>query len=105
MLPGKIVTTINNTLTFTKGGESERHEGFSVIVNNNLYELVSIAQNIIAWESNYGEADADYYMNLYHDLKVEKHPQSDETYIYILTNKNTGDKFQFASRSLAFAPL
>lgn len=105
LLPGKILTTINNSFTFTQGGNTQRLESFRVVVNNNLYELVSIAQNIIEWESNYGEADTEYYMNLYHNLKVEKHPQSDETNVYIITDKNTGEKFQFASRSLAFAPL
>ena len=105
LLPGKIITTINNSFTFTKGEDTERRENFRVVVNNNLYELTSIAQNIGEWESNYGEADTEYYMGLYHNLKVEKHPQSDETYVYIITDKNTGDKFQFASRSLAFAPI
>jgi hypothetical protein len=40
----------------------------------------------------------------YHDLKVEKKKQIDETSIYILTNRDTGEKFQFASRSYAFPP-
>ena len=104
LLPNKILTTINSTFTLTKGEDVKKYEKFNVIVNNNLYELVAIAQNIVEWETTYGEAEPDLYMDLYPDLKVEKHPQSDETYIYIITDKNTGNKFQFASRSLAYAP-
>ena len=74
-------------------------------MNNNLYELTAIAQNIIEWETIYGEADCDYYMDLYSNIKCEKYPQTDDTTIYILTDKNTEDKFQFASRSIAFAPI
>ncbi len=74
-------------------------------MNNNLYELVAIGQNIIEWESTYGEAVPDLYMELYHNLKVEKYVQGDETIVYIITDRDTKDKFQFASRSLAYAPF
>ncbi|MDP2672840.1 MAG: hypothetical protein Q8O84_03445 [Nanoarchaeota archaeon] len=104
LLPNKILTTINNEFTFSKADETQRRETFRVILNNNLYELTAIAQNIIEWETIYGGADPDSYMDVYSNLKVEKYPQTDDTTIYILTDKNTDDKFQFASRSLAFAP-
>ncbi len=104
LLPEKILTTMNYEFTFSVAGQTERREKFDVVLNNNLYELVAIAQHIVEFEALFGEADADRYMDLYSDLKVEKYPQTDETYIYILTNKETGDKFQFASRSLAFSP-
>ena len=105
ILPQRILTTINNEFVFTKAGETERRESFRVVLNNNLYELVAIAQNIIEWENIYGSVNPDTYMDLYRDLKVEKYDQIDETTVYILTNKDTEDKFQFVSRSLAFSPL
>jgi hypothetical protein len=43
-------------------------------------------------------------MNYYHDLKVEKKKQLDGTNIYILTDRNNENKFQFASRSVAWPP-
>jgi len=39
-------------------------------------------------------------MDYYHHLKVEKKKQGDGTTIYMITNRDTGDKFQFASRSV-----
>ena len=104
LLPNKIVTTISSSFTFTKKEKTERVEMFSVVINNNLYELSSIAQSILDWETTLGEADTLNYMDIYHELKVEKKPQTDETKIYIITDKNTKQKFQFASRSLAFPP-
>ena len=44
------------------------------------------------------------YMQLYRGIRVEKLEQTDGTKIYILTNKETEDVFQFASRSLVFPP-
>ncbi len=103
LLPERIITTFKNELTITKG-ESERYETFSVVLNNNLYELVSISNSIISWEATYGDAETTIYMDYYKELKVEKKVQEDGTTIYILTNRDRENKFQFASRSVAWPP-
>ena len=104
LLPKRVVTTFANyTLIVTKG-ETARHDSFNVVLNNNLYELVSIANSIIEWETKYGSAETTAYMSYYKDLKVEKINQQDGTTIYILTDRNTENKFQFASRSVALPP-
>lgn len=103
LLPKRIATTFDYSLTLTKG-ESEKYESFRVVLNNNLYELVSIASSILNWEARYGDAETTIYMNYYHDLKVEKKKQSDGTTIYILTDRNNENKFQFASRSVVWPP-
>jgi hypothetical protein len=104
LLPKRIVTTLNYSLALTKGDASETHEKFSVILHNNLYELVSITNSIIELEALYGDIETTTYMTLYKDLKVEKKKQTDGTTIYILTDRNTENKFQFASRSVAWPP-
>ena len=104
LLPNQIVVTYENPLVLTKGEDSDEYESFSVVVDNNLYELISIANSILDWETTYGDAETTTYMNYYPDKKVEKKLQSDGTTIYILTNRNTGDKFQFASSSVAWPP-
>jgi hypothetical protein len=43
-------------------------------------------------------------MAFYPDVKVEKKKQSDGTKVYIITDRNTGEKLQFATRSLAWPP-
>ena len=103
LLPQRIVSTFDGQVTLTKES-SERFDKISVVVNNNIYELITIANSILNWEARYGEAETTIYMNYYNDLKVEKNLQSDGTTIYRLTNRETGDKFQFASRSVALPP-
>lgn len=103
LLPKRVIVGFDSALTLTKDG-TQTYDSIEVVVNNNLYELVSIANSIIGWETNYGDSETTTYMNYYHDLKVEKKKQSDGTTIYILTDRNNGNKFQFASRSLAWPP-
>ena len=66
--------------------------------------LISIANSIIDGEATYGEAETTAYMTYYKDLKVEKHTQQDGTKVYIISDRDTGSKFQFASRSVAWPP-
>ena len=103
LLPKRILTEINYELTLTKES-TETYKEFNIISNNNLYEVVGVVSSIVEWEATFGEADPLKYMMLYPDLKVETLESYDETTVYILTDKNTGKVFQFASRSLAFPP-
>jgi hypothetical protein len=104
LLPKRVVANFNYTLTLTKTN-TQRYESFVVVLNNNLYELVGIAESILEWEATYGDADTGAYMTYYNDLKVEKDTtKSDGTKIYIITDRNTENKFQFASRSKVLPP-
>ena len=101
LLPKRIVGTFNYSLTLTKGS-TEKYDSFVVILNNNLYELVAIANSIIEWETTYGDAEVTTYMTYYPDLKVEKNLRESGEKVYVLTDRNTGNKFQFAVRSQAW---
>lgn len=103
LLPKRIALNFNNSLTISKGS-SQTYKEFNVVLNNNLYELIAIANSIINWESEYGDSETTLYMDYYKDLKVEKKTQSDGSKIYILTDRNTEKYFQFASRSVALPP-
>jgi hypothetical protein len=104
LLPKRVVASFNYVLTVSRA-QTDRYDSFSVILNNNLYELISIANSIIEWEVIEGEADPRIYMALYNDfLIVERNPRDDGTNIYVLTDKNTEDKFQLASRSWVSLP-
>ena len=96
LLPKRIVGTFNYSLTLTKGS-TEKYDSFVVIVNNNLYELVAIANSIIEWETTYGDAEVTTYMTYYPNLKVEK-KSGNGGKVYVLTDRNTKSKFQFATR-------
>lgn len=101
LLPKRIVTTMNYSVTLTRTG-TENYNSFDVILNNNLYELTSIATSILDWESKYGDANFRAYMTYYRDLKVEQKGKSDGSKIYVLTDLNTDNKFEFAVRSVVY---
>ncbi|MFH1151934.1 MAG: hypothetical protein V1788_02300 [Nanoarchaeota archaeon] len=103
LLPKRVVIYFNSTLTLKKD-TSQRYTDIRASVTNNLYELVSIATSILNFETTYGDSETTIYMNYYHDLKVEKIKQEEGSKVYILTDRNNGNKFQFATRSLAWPP-
>jgi hypothetical protein len=103
IVPNKIVVTYNHTLTLTKT-DTQSYKEFKVTQDNNLYELLNIAISILGFETRYGDAETTNYMNYYHNLKVEKKKQSEGTKIYILTDRDSEEKFQFATRSVVWPP-
>ncbi len=98
LLPERIVSTFNYDLTLTKG-DTERYDSFNVILNNNLYELISIANSILTLETMLGGTNVNIYMEIYPNLQVQERLLGDYTKIYIITNREKENKFQFASRS------
>ena len=104
IIPDKVVATFNHDLTTTKGSNTAKYVSFNVVLDSKIYDLLGITNSIIDWESTYGDVETTTYMNYYHNLKVEKLNQEDGSTIYILTNRDTEDKFQFASRSVAWPP-
>ncbi len=102
-LPGKLIVKFNSSLTVSSG-ESRIYKDMQISVNNDLYSLLAIATNIIQWETHYGDAETTAYMSYYRDIKVEKKKQSDGTTVYILTNRQTGGDFTFASKSVVWPP-
>ncbi len=96
LLPKKTLLRLTDKVVLTKEN-SQVYNEFVVMINNNLYELTAIADSIVAWESEYGDADPIVYMTYYPDLKVEKMVTSDGK-VYILTNRDTKEIFQFSVR-------
>jgi len=99
LLPKKIIGKIDVDVTLTKE-KTESFDSMSIVLNNNLYELISIASSILNSEARYGDSETTEYMSYYPWLKVEKKKQTDGTTIYILTERKNENKFQFASRSV-----
>jgi len=104
LLPKRVSLDFNSTITVEKEN-SQVYTNIRVSTLNNLYELISIATSILNYETNYGDSETTIYMNYYHDLKVEKIKKEEGSKIYILTDRNDGNKFQFATRSLAWPPV
>ena len=55
-----------------------------------------LESNILDWETKVGDAETTLYMDYYHHLKVEKRKQTDGTTIYIVSNRNTEQKFIYS---------
>jgi len=104
IVPKNIKLGIETPLTYSKGEESESYEKVRINLKSDIYHLIMMSTSILNWESRYGDSDSLTYMLYYPDLKVEKYKQGDGSTIYILTDRNTKEKFMFASRSVAWPP-
>jgi len=104
ILPEKILLSFPKYELSVVKESTKTFNSFNIFLDSNLYLLVSIASNVIKWETGFVESDALIYMLVYDELKIQKLKQFDGTKLYIIEDKNTGEKFQFASRSLAFPP-
>jgi len=75
---------------------------FNVKISSPIYEMLMISTSIIQFEAKYGDADTSSIMIYYPDYIVDKIKLSDGVTLYILENKITKNKFQFASKSLVW---
>ena len=103
IIPNTILLDIKSNLRFSKD-TTEFYESISIDFNSKLYHLLMISSSIVNWEARYGGSESLLYMTYYPSLKVEKKKQSEGTTIYTLTDRNTLDKFRFATRSFAIPP-
>ncbi len=103
LVPGNIMVDIDADLQITKGN-TESYKSIKTDLSSKLYDLVMVASSILNWEARYGDAETMSYMIYYPSIKAEKKKQSEGTTIYILTDRTTGDKFMFASRSVVIPP-
>jgi len=103
IIPENIVIEISDVLETEKNGKTN-YENLKINIPSKLYEMTMIASSISNWEAHYGDSETMNYMIYYPNIKVEKKKQGEGTTIYILTNRLTLDKFQFASRSLVIPP-
>ena len=77
---------------------------FNVGVKTPIYEMLMIATSILQYESTLGDSDTDALYQLYPDYIITKEKMGDGTTVYIIESKLYGNKYQFASRSLAWPP-
>jgi hypothetical protein len=103
IVPGTILVDIKSDLTITKD-KTESHESIKTDKSSKLYELIMTASSITNWEARYGDAESMMYMIYYPSLKMQKLKQGDGTSVYLLTDRNTLDKLNFASRSMVVPP-
>lgn len=101
IIPKAIIVSVEAPFSVTKETTSKFGK-FRVEKRSEIYDLIMLSSSIANWEARYGDSDPQTYMMYYPDIKVEKKKQGDGTTIYILSNRLTGEKLWFASRSLVF---
>lgn len=104
VIPNSINIEYSTELRIKKDDAEQRFDGFTARKESEMYDLLMIAQSIIDFESTYGDSETTLYLQYYPDLKIEKIKLGDGSKVYTLTNVVSGDKFTFASRSLAWPP-
>jgi len=104
ILPEAVVIKHNSEVVVTKGNDKQDYEDFDIKLTSSMYEILEVVNNIIIWEINVGDAISEAYMSINPYLKVEKKKKEQDVKIYIITNRNTGEVFKFATRSYA-APV
>jgi hypothetical protein len=106
LVPKKIIITPDVSMAITKGEENYNFPSsrFQVEARSGSYELVMIVTSVLAFEAGYGDSIPEMYMYTYPNLRVQKTKQEDGSKIYLLSDRNTGEYIQFATRSVAWPP-
>ncbi|HJO14563.1 MAG TPA: hypothetical protein QGG70_00770 [Candidatus Pacearchaeota archaeon] len=100
LVPDNVLVDMNLGLRIEKTGV-ESFDHIRTGIKSKIYNFALITSSISQWETRYGDSETLNYMLYYPSLKVEKKKQGDGTTVYILTDRDTDEKFYFASRSIA----
>jgi hypothetical protein len=104
IIPEFISINMHKDLFVSKGNDNLEFHNFNIKSQSELYNIIEVAENILDWESTVGDALSEAYMIDNPYIKVEKRLKEDEVKIYTITYRTTGEKFRFATRSLALPP-
>lgn len=100
---GKVVVTFLEGISITRDSVSETGD-LKVEYPSKIYEQLLIATSILQQEIQFGDSDVTTIMQLYPEFLIEKLKRDEGTTLYVITDKDTKTKYQFASRSLAWPP-
>lgn len=102
IIPGSIRVLVNAPMTVSKDEQTQSFRSFDVSLSSKMYDLLYISTSIVDFESTYGDTETTLYYAYYPNLVIEKEKLTDGTTIYGVEDVTTGEKFVFASRSLAW---
>lgn len=101
IVPQRITVDFIVPMTLIKE-DTQTFQKFSVAIDSNWYNLITVAVNIIQYESVFGDSETGLYISYYPNLKIEKTRRDDGSTIYLLSDVTSEDKFVFATRSLVW---
>ncbi|MFH0711758.1 MAG: hypothetical protein V1889_01235 [archaeon] len=103
LLPGKVDINLRKNVEIVRDGAAQNFENFDTSVLSSVYDLVRVAREIVNAESQYCYFEYNGYMLLYPEYDIRR-IDYDDSKIYRLIKRKTGEEFRFAVRSCAFAP-
>lgn len=101
IVPNSIIVTVNAPTTIRKEAAVSFNK-FKTDIKSQMYDLIMLSSSISNYEARYGNSDTLTYMLYYPNIKIEKNELSDGSRVYVLTDRDTNEKFMFASRSVVF---
>ncbi len=100
--PGFAEIVISKNLTIARGNEDSRSFGsFGTSARTKLYDIASVAQEIVRQEAQFCHFSNDGFSLLYRDFDIKRDFMSDSTKIYIIKDKESGKEMHIAIRGCA----
>lgn len=99
--PGVVEVNIERDFSYSREEESRRFDSFTSSINNPLYELTHVANEIVFQEGQFCYFEYLGYSLLYNQFDIRKTTMSDSTRIYTIKHKPTGGKMMMAIRGCA----
>jgi len=99
IVDGRISANINKKVTVSRGEETKVFESFKGDMGSPLYDLASLAQMIVNYESDFCEFDNLAWMKEDKEIKIDRFRSSDQSKIYTLTHRKSGRQIKFAVKT------
>lgn len=98
----KIKISVSAPTTVSEEGLSSSSQDFEFEIPTKIYDVIMMANNIVKFETTYGEYELVQSLLLYPDMPVNAFKLGDGTIIYVINSGET--KYQFAVRSYVSPP-
>ncbi|MEI6058686.1 MAG: hypothetical protein WCP89_02845, partial [archaeon] len=102
LVPSEVIVSINAGTTVSRTSENTQYlNDFTVKTNSPIYNMLIVSTSIIQYETNLGDTDTSALAVYYPDFSFNKVKRSDGTKVYVVQDRSSKVKFQFATRSFA----
>ncbi|MAG02496.1 hypothetical protein CMI42_04105 [Candidatus Pacearchaeota archaeon] len=99
--PKTVIVEIDKGFKMTRNEEVRDFEGFKMSKVHPIYDLAEIGMKIVNQESKYCNFDELGHMILYPEYDIKKFILGDANLVYRVSERGTGEEFNFAIRSCA----
>ena len=101
--PGNVYLGIKRDITISQKDETSNFDEVSYVYPSKLYDLASVAVDIVGGESQFCYFEHVGYMNINPSITIDLAKLSDSTKIYMIEHKTTKDKMYLAIRGCALS--